>query len=202
MKKLVFGIALVAMVTVTLASCAQHDPASDFEVEYVDGGRSLRITNYIGNNQEVRIPPRIRGLPVTHIGERAFASEQWVNEDKFVVRHQLANITIPSTVTHIEDAAFFLNQLTSVTIPDSVTHIGNVAFSSNQLTSITIPNSVTHIGVSAFGSNQLTCVIIPDSVTHIGEVAFWGNQLTSVTIPSGALLTAQAFDPGVTITRR
>jgi hypothetical protein len=52
------------------------------------------------------------------------------------------DITIPNTVTAIEQSAFSNNQLTSVIIPGSVTMIGEFAFAENQLTSITIGANV------------------------------------------------------------
>ena len=41
-------------------SCTGYCPESNFRVEPVDGGASVRIIEYIGENWEVKIPPRIR----------------------------------------------------------------------------------------------------------------------------------------------
>ena len=62
------------------------------------------------------------------------------------------DVTIPDSVTSIEDDAFSgCSGLTSVMIPDSVTSVGGSAFSyCGGLTSVTIPNSVTSIGDWAF----------------------------------------------------
>ena len=118
-KNLILGIILVMMV---FSACNQEQqarvvycPESDFQVEPVDGGVSVRITRHVGDSWEVNIPSRIRDLPVTHIGNRAFR------------QGTLINVTIPDSVTHIEGGtwgAFENNQLTSVTIPYSVTSIG------------------------------------------------------------------------------
>ena len=60
--------------------------------------------------------------------------------------------TIPSSVTRIEDQAFYkCENLSSVTIPSSVTSIGTYLFyGGTGLSSVTIPASVTSIGVNAF----------------------------------------------------
>ena len=190
MRKVILGIALVAMVA--FSACGQrHCPESDFRVEPVDGGRSIRIVEYLGSSSRVRIPPQIQNLPVIHIGEDAFARCCCLrNED----RTPLTSVTIPDSVTYIGAAAFVDNQLTTVTIPDSVTHIGSEAFRANQLTSITIPNSVTNIAWGAFANNQLTSVTIPYGITAIGHYAFYGNHLTSVSIPdSVAYISSGVF---------
>jgi hypothetical protein len=217
MKKLLLGICtalLVASVVAVIASCSRYDDESDFDVAPVEGGKSVRITEYLGSKWEVRIPPRIRNMPVTHIGKEAFQNEELTSvtipnsvthiEGSAFWGNQLTSVTIPNSVTYIGPGAFRGNQLTSVTIPNSVTTIENAAFSKNkltnisigngvtklygfndnQLTNVTIPNSVTKIGYEAFRNNQLTTITIPNSVTEIDDYTFTGNQLTSVTIPN------------------
>ena len=160
MKKLILGIVL--MVTGALFAYAQqYCPESDFRIEPVGGGVSIRIVAYVGNNWTVRIPPVIRNLPVTHIGSNAFMGRT------------LTSVTIPNSVTHIESGrmlsgrlqsgAFFNNQLTSVIIPDSITYIGVGAFSRNLLSSVTIPDNVS-VGIEAFFENELTEITIGENV--------------------------------------
>ena len=174
------GIAWITAIAIVLAFAAcrrplahQFCPKTHFSAWPVDGGTGMRITLYTGGNRVVRIPPTIRGVPVTEIGNEAFR------------RLSITSVTIPNSVARIGDFAFLSNQLTSVTIPNSVTSIGRSAFAWNQLTSITIPNSVVSIGEAAFDANRLTSIIIPDNVTSIGEGAFFENQLTNVTIGNG-----------------
>jgi hypothetical protein len=98
----------------------QYDNESDFETGLIDGrkgGKSVMITKYLGNNQTVRIPPEIRGLPVTYIVEYAFSEKN------------IISVTIPGSVTRICQFAFSYNKLTSVKISDGVTEIGEEAFS-------------------------------------------------------------------------
>jgi len=127
-KRFIFTAALLCAV---LASCAQKYTAEkDFEVSPVAGGKSVQITKYIGTEWTVNIPPKIRKLPVTHIGNEAFMEKQ------------LIGVTMPDSVVSIGDWAFANNQLTSVIIGNGVTAIGEMAFAENPLTSITIGANV------------------------------------------------------------
>jgi len=166
---------ITAVVMLVLLGCARHDPERYFRAEPVDGGASVMIVEYLGDSWEVRIPPRIRNLPVTHIGNGAFANSN------------LTSVAIPNSVTYIGASAFSSNQLTSISIPNSVIEIWDGAFRNNQLTNVTIPSGVIEIGESAFRNNQLTSINIPDSVIHIWRDAFSNNQLTSVNIPNSVI---------------
>jgi len=107
----------------------QYEPESNFRASPIDGGRGVRIDGYIGSNWTVNIPPQIRNIPVTSIGNGAFR------------QRNLISVTIPDTVTSIGYEAFRGNQLTSVIIPNSVTSIGADAFSGNPLAGITFDTS-------------------------------------------------------------
>ena len=100
----------------------------------------------------------------------------------------LTGITIPDSVTSIEDSTFRnCTGLTSITIPDSVTSIGGGAFDGcTGLTSVAIGNGVTSIGNQAFRGCDLTIVTIPDSVTSIGSYAFRDcTGLTAINVTDG-----------------
>ena len=156
-----FVLVIVIIVLSAVTSCSKTNPESDFTIEPLDGGKSVVITGYTGTKWDVRIPSKMRNLPVTSIGYGAFMGKN------------LISITIPNGVTDIDARAFENNQLTSVTIPNSVTEIGPYAFQNNKLTSVTIPNGVTFIGSFAFSDNPLTSVSIPNSVTEIGRYFEW-----------------------------
>ena len=122
MRKMFSGFVSVFLVATIFVTCIQKDdPEQDFRVEPVDGGKSVIITEYVGDKWEVRIPSKIRQLPVTHIGRSAFDNKN------------LTSVTIPDSVTFIDNYAFFENQLTTLKIPSSVTYIGNEAFGKNDL---------------------------------------------------------------------
>jgi len=183
MKKLLFCITAVVMIAV--AGCTssprvtpeqqaaqtaweaenpQYTSARYFNWNIRDGG--VRITGYTGTDSDLRIPPQINGMPVVVIGTLAF------NNDR------LTSVTIPDSVTSIDNYAFRRNRLTSVVIPNSVTHIGRAAFEENQLTSIDIPSGVTIIGARAFGDNRIVGPVNVPASASIGEGAFF-RQRTS-----------------------
>ena len=98
----------------------------------------------------------------------------------------LANITIPDSVTSIDNGAFFnCSGLTSVTIGNSVTSIGGAAFGyCSRLTSITIGNSITTIGGSAFyGCTRMKTVYYRGAAEEWNKLAIDSDndKLTSAT---------------------
>jgi hypothetical protein len=74
------------------APMSEAQNAEDFETVPANG--QITITSYIGSENDVRIPDRINGLPVTSIDYEAFADDQ------------LTSVTIPHSITFIEHGAF------------------------------------------------------------------------------------------------
>ena len=107
--------------------------------EKTDAGYS--VTGYEGTPTAVVIPDTYDGLPVTSIGDYAFA-----------YCTSLASVTIPDSVTSIGWGAFaYCTSLSTVAIGNGVTSIGDYAFAyCTSLASVTIPESVTSIGSYAF----------------------------------------------------
>ncbi len=151
----------------------------DFVWEKTENGDGMVITEYMGTATEVSVPSRIKGLPVTGIGNSAFK--------KCI---SLTTITLPEGVTNIDSHAFYgCTSLTSITILNSVTSISfHAFFGCTGLTSITIPNSVTSIDSYAFQNcTSLTGITIPDGVTSIDVDAFEGcGNLTVYASAGGA----------------
>jgi hypothetical protein len=184
---------------------------------------TITIMGYTGSGGAVTIPDWTNGLPVTSIGDEAFA-----------YCTSLTNVTIPNSVTSIGDCAFrHCTSLTAITvdpinpaysslagvlfdkswttliecpagkagsypIPNSVTYIEHEAFGyCASLTSVTMGNTVTSIGNYAFRAcANLTNVMIGNRVTSIGEGAFWDcTSLTNVTIGNSVTsIGADAFE--------
>ena len=103
---------------------------------YTTNNGAITITGYTGPGGAVTIPNKIIGLPVTGIGDYAFANSS-----------SLTSVKIDHNVTSIAMGAFEnCAVLTNVIIGHNVTSIGNSAFAGTSLISVTIPNSVTSIG--------------------------------------------------------
>ncbi len=110
----------------------------------------------------------------------------------------VSDVTIPDTVTRINDYAFYqYGALRSVDIPDSVTYIGNYAFyTCENLAEVRLPNGVGAILSHTFEAcTSLTRVTIPSSVTSIGNSAFRGcSSLQEAILPSSVTsLEGHAF---------
>ena len=187
-KKAIPGFLLV-LITVCGVYAQQQDSEKDFQTELADGGKSVNIVYYAGENTTVRIPGRINNLPVTGINEGAFMDSG------------ISGVAIPDGVTAIMAYAFSGNIITSVSFPNSVASIGEKAFFRNKLAALTLPNSVKSVGKEAFAVNGIASLTIPNGVTFIGERAFAFNKLTSVTIPNSvSVIEGEAF-AGNQITR-
>ena len=100
-------------------------------------------------------------------------------------QNNITNITLPDSVTSIDDSAFQDCSLTTFIIPDSVTKINAYTFNNcKSLRSITISDNVTSIGISAFEyCTLLTKITIPANVTKIDNFALpIGTTTTKATI--------------------
>ena len=75
-KKAVFAFTAIA-VSVFSACNLRYDNEKDYLIETIDDGTSAMITGYSGKKTKIRIPPKIQGMPVTKIGDRAFSDEKF-----------------------------------------------------------------------------------------------------------------------------
>lgn len=129
-----------------------------------DGEVTIKECDYTTSG-DVIIPSEIEGYPVTAIGKFTFECCVYVT-----------SITIPESVTTIEEGAFFdCSDLVDISIPKGVTKLKKGTFCGcESLDSITIPEGVTSIGFGAFEQcRKLAEINIPKSVTSIGEFAFF-----------------------------
>ena len=123
---------------------------------------------------EIVIPATYKGKAVTKIVKNGFRAHQ-----------SLVSITIPASITHVEEYAFHAcKSLKSVCFEENtqLTDVGISAFSSCEaLKSITIPASVTSIGAHAFSG----CTVL-SNVTFESTEGWW--VATAADATSGTLV--------------
>lgn len=138
---------------------------------------------------------------VTQIGGYAFAQcmklttvtlsnqLEGINFGTFSGCLKLDKITIPESVSYIEESAFAKNNLTSIIIPKSVTSIGAEAFINNKnLSDITIKNKKAYIDAAAFAECAVESLELSQ---NIGGQAFADNkELKTVTLKEGVTTIA------------
>ena len=116
----------------------------------------------------------IIGEGVTNVGAHVFQDCR-----------NLTKVTLPSTLTRIEEYAFNLTAINEIKIPSGVNYIGTYALSDTKITSLVIPEGVTWIGCAS-NCSELSEVILPSTAKNISSYAFAGcTSLKAITIPSG-----------------
>lgn len=109
-----------------------------------------------------------------------------IGKGAFLNCPKVKTVTIPQSVTAIEEQAFKNSGLTSIVFPSKVTTIDKQAFMGcTGLTSLTIPNHIYAIEDSAFcGCYGLTSLDLGKSVTFVSNYAFAGcYNLSKIFIP-------------------
>lgn len=166
------------------------------DFKYKVDNNEVTIITYLGEDENLKIPRKIRGKKVTTIDGTAICFNK---EIKF--------LTIPDTVNNLEGLESSYNLVSikvdennknytdkdgvlftkdekvlityprkkkgfSYVIPDTVTTIGSVAFFNCRLRKITIPSGVTSIEEFAFSCSKLKEITISDTVMNIGRKVF------------------------------
>lgn len=115
---------------------------------------------------------------VVSVGKRAFFECVLLN-----------SVTMPATITAIENYAFSRSGLKSVRIDGKVKKIGDDAFAEcEKLTSVTISDNVRTIGSRAFFASSVENLSIGRNVKKIGNAAFYDcNNLTRIRFPESVV---------------
>lgn len=130
------------------------------------------------------------------------------------------NVSFPSTLREIDNAAFFMTNISSITIPEGLERLGQQGFYRCKLKTVKLPDSCKEIGEDAFRWNlelesatlpegllripagifyvclKLQEVNLPSTVNLIGEEAFGCcESIKSLTLPHGVeYIEAEAFN--------
>lgn len=119
-----------------------------------------------------------------------FAATESIEEEAFTNFYNLESLVLPS---HLETVPYMAVaecvKLKSISIPATVTEIEDRAFENcRMLSSVTFAKNgaLTRIGNWAFYNNhELTNIVIPEGVTEVGHAAFYGcTYLKEMTLPS------------------
>ena len=144
---------------------------------------------------------------IEHIGESAFAEISYAGNTisipasvKSIGKHAFELISKTgwtslqvefdpsSTLTCIEDSAFWNANIAKLNLPNSLERIGTSAFAScYNLKEVTFGSSLKEIGDFAFRGCALNSLVFPDALEKIGEEAFYGMP-TLETIQFGSSL--------------
>lgn len=149
-------------------------PASEFV--YGSNGSEIRINGFVGDSTEIVIPQSIDGIPVTMIGEKAFAETK------------ITSIYIPEGVKQIGSEAFYsCKSLHTVSIPSTLTELPKECFSGcNKLSTIIGFDNITHFGTWCFNyCRAIKTELIFDRDVILEWGAFDSTGITGVKFLSG-----------------
>ena len=181
MKRLLSFVLLVTVLlsALILSSCSNRK-FQGFGTKYVlntDKSSYTLAYMYIDKKGDVVIPSEYNGLPITRIRKNVFWNEKYVE-----------SLTIPATVTHINNSAFEnCVNLKKVTFEDGscLEKIEHSAFSNcGSLREIELPATVEYIASSAFRNcTSLESISIPKGVSNLDGAAFYGcSSLNTITV--------------------
>lgn len=181
----VFALALVLLLLLSGSSFAEETPEMlrDGDFLYSIDGGCVTITGWDGEATAAEIPGELAGLPVTKIGERAFAHCR-----------TLSGVTIPNSVTEIGDWAFSnCEGLTELRLSGGLVRIGKNSFRGcSALGHVELPDSLAEIGDGAFcACTALTEIELPKSLRALGLRPFAGcDSLVTVRVsPENTVFT-------------
>ena len=152
---------------------------SEFVVD--DGTYWCGIKAYLGNDTNITIPDKINGIEVASINERCFKDSN------------IESVTLPSSVTSIEQQAFYgCNNLKSINL-SNVKFIGTEAFTScPSLTDNIDLSSVEMISERGFAGTYFKTMNLP-KCTDIRDSAFEDCTMQKIVLNSAKNLGSNVF---------
>lgn len=184
--------------SVSLSKTICEENAFTYEFDETEGFYS--ICGFEGGLEEIAIPETYKGIPVKKIEKYAFQNA-----------YAIKKIQIPSTITEIEEWAFFgCNFLTEFVVSEE-----NEAYSDldgnlydrdkkvlmsyalgKSEKSFRLPQGVVTVSMGAFGDcGNLLKIIFPKSIQKIEKYAFLGgNRVTSVVFQKSGVWKAEEYE--------
>ena len=162
---------------VSVPASAQQIGAKAFHgVKSLEDEQGLMIVNhclidYSGTAESVVVPECVRVI----VG--AFSAGPY---------HGVRQVTLPGSLTALQDGAFRYCPLEQINLPEGLTEIGDqVFFGCGDLKRIQLPSTLRSIGDEAFvGCEQLTELVLPEGLARIGRRAFsFCSSLGRIAIP-------------------
>lgn len=155
------------------------DGESEFVVD--DGTYRCGIKAYLGNDTNITIPDKINGIEVGSINERCFKDSN------------IESVTLPSSVTSIEQQAFYgCDNLKSINL-SNVKFIGTEAFTNcPSLTDNIDLSSVDWVAEKGLAGTYFNIVNLPNC-TKTGENAFDSCKAEEIIMNKATSIGAQAF---------
>lgn len=177
---------------------------------YAINNGAVTVTDYYADAENVVIPEKIEGLPVTEIGPLAFFASgiksvtipdtvEIICESAFMCCNNLTEVQFGKNVCDIKDKAFYkCSALVELDLPERLESVGSRAFSEcSSVKEVTIPKTLTSWGSSAFARNtSLVSLAFEEGLIKIGNYAFRAcSSLETVTIPASVVdFSDMAFD--------
>lgn len=175
-----------------------YEPEANFTTVAVTED-TIAVREYIGTNTVVNIPRTINGKTVVEIENNAFANNTtvtkvtvpstvtFINVAAFQSTPNLKEVRLSKNLTELSDKAFFNSGIESIRIPAGVTDIVDSCFENcPSLETVTFSKGLKTLGENAFKSCiSLKTVVLPDGLESLGGSTFVGCiNLESVTIPA------------------
>lgn len=211
-KKTVSMMVLFIFSLIMLSSLTSCTKENEFIFDIIDGKKEYRVVSVkeVFNNDLI-IPSEYNNLPVTEIGERAFAGESKIvsvyipdsitviGREAFDDCRNLENLRLSNNLEVIPVGMTRNTMIKNIEIPNSVKKIESRAFCTSQIKDLVIPDSVEYIGYEAFYLSNIETVIIGKNIKEIQPYAFYYcNSLKSVTFmnPENIYLYGVTFKEG------
>lgn len=194
MKKCIvcFFILILMLSILTVATAdEQVNSCGDYDYTVKEDGTAIIVKYHGDGNSDITVPGELDGYTVTAIGKEAFKGSAtaypipWDHDDAIA-------ITLPESITTIEDKAFWGRKIRSINIPNTVTHIGygSFVFTSRNV-EFRISNNHPYYAVidgSLYSKQNKELlhpygkannarnyeVAMPEGIVSIGDYAFYG----------------------------